>query len=367
MVARPRLPDSSRPRSEDGFERWLSCALLLHLGALAVIAASNGPSASRSNLVAVIVGAEASASFELIDEEPRASAPSVVPETAAATTVRERSKTRAGFAAERPVAMDAPMNGERAAALSEGEAQPAPQQLPRHLSLGELGVGVDGSGAILVPSLEPAKMASAESRLQDSMLSGLALADRAKGLGIEEPAVRAVTELVLASDLPLATRATLLFVTDSAGSTRTVSVLESGADSREWQRIAARLKQVLVARKLRLPARSEGASFQLVITSRERLASGAVPKLETEVFGSARQGPGPAAAARISLLPRKPATARAQFPLLEGSHPQPWAGFTTNIGYASADLSDLNPRSQRSVTAEIAQLDLGVPLAAYAR
>jgi hypothetical protein len=158
----------------------------------------------------------------------------------------------------------------------------------------------------------------------------------------------------------------LLVVAGSDGLTRSVSVLESGADAARWQRIADGLRRALAALKLRMPAGSDGVSLQLVVTSRALLASGAEPTLETEVFGNAKREGGTPPAGRVSLLPRKPATARAQFPQLEGSHPQPWAGFTTNIGLGSGDLSDLHSQSHRVVTARLAELDVRVPMAGCA-
>jgi hypothetical protein len=229
--------------------------------------------------------------------------------------------------------------------------------------LGQLGVGIEGRGVPLAPPPPLSTAASAERRLNDSLLTGLAIGDSAKGIGIEGPAVRAVTGLVLDSGLPLATTARLLVVADSGGLTRSVSVLESGADAAQWQHIADALRRALALRKLRIPAGSDGVSFQLVVTSRALLASGAQATLETEVFGKSKREGGTPPAGRVSLLPREPEVARALFPQLEGSHPQPSATFATNIGSGSADLSDLNPESRRIVTARLAHLDVRLPAA----
>jgi hypothetical protein len=193
------------------------------------------------------------------------------------------------------------------------------------------------------------------------MLVSGALADSEKGLGLEGQAVHTVAELVHASELPLAASASLLLDADEQGWIRGVAVLESGADGREWQRIAEQLRQSLAGQRLRLPAHSGGVRFQLDITSRELLASGAAPKMESEVFGTAQRGPGTPPEVRVSLLPREPVALRANFPSFHGAFPQPWAGFSTNIASASADLTDLEQRSQRIVTAELAALQFSAP------
>jgi hypothetical protein len=343
------------------FERWLMGALVLHAGALVVVRAAGVALAPRSSHPVPAVDSEVSVSLDLVEGEASARGRIPLPEARVATA---RPRLAAASVVDASRAVDSPGRLEEPAlVVGEGATPPAAEPAPRRLSLEQLGVGVDGRGALLAPPTAPSVAERVERRLQDSMLTGLALGDSAKGLGIEGPAVRAVTDLVLGSDLPLATSARLLVVASSDGLTRSVSVLESGADEARWQGIADGLRRALAALKLRMPAGSAGVSFQLVVTSRALLASGAEPTLETEVFGNAKREGGTPPAGRVSLLPRKPATARAQFPQLEGSHPQPWAGFTTNIGLGSADLSDLNSQSQRIVTARLAELDVRVPAA----
>lgn len=303
-------------------------------------------------------------------DEAAAEPPAVLSAAVAERVARGHGPAAAAGRYPTPERMPVPQGGEPAVAggsapeagVAEPPAGSASHEPPR-LSLAQLGVGAPGS-LLPLDSPEPSSVARAEQRLNDSLSVALAREDSARGVGIEGPALRAVTELVMDAALPLSTQARLLLVVDGRGAIESVSLLEVGADRSEWQRVADALHRRLRARTLRVPAGSAGARLELDVASRPLTLSGGRPGLDAEAFGRAAPAPGTPAAGRVSVLPRQAAPARSQYPWLEiGSHPQPMAGFSTNVGTASGDLADVGGSLRRSVSARLASLTL-VPSAA---
>lgn len=343
-----------------GFERWLLSAFVLHLVGLLTIRHLDAGLTRKPTAADLAAEPNTALSFELLEAAQPGSAEPLARRPSAAAGPSQKPVAMAGRRG-RHGGLEEPAEVEPATPAAQGARRAAEDQSARRLSLQQLGVGREGRGTVFASALEPSTEVTVESRLRGSLLEGLAAGDRAKGLGLEGAVVRAVTELVRASALPLATRATFQLLADADGVTRSVEVLESGSDAREWQRIAEGLKRALATRRLRMPAQSSGVRFQIRIQSRELLASGAEERLESEVFGSTKRAPGTPPAARISLLPSRPEAVLLHPPQLEGAHWRPWAGFTNNIGSASADLTDMAPRSQRMVTGEIAALQFELP------
>jgi hypothetical protein len=185
----------------------------------------------------------------------------------------------------------------------------------------------------------------------------LALGDSGRGLGMEGPALRAVSELAMNSALPLTATARLLLVVNGSGLIESVSLLEVGAERAEWQRVADALHRKLATQALRMPAGSAGARLQLVVSSRPLSASGARPGLDAELFGKAKRT-GAATLGRLSILPHEPETARAQFPVFETSGPKVMSGFSTNLLSGAADVADVAGGQLRHVSAQLASLDV---------
>jgi hypothetical protein len=164
----------------------------------------------------------------------------------------------------------------------DGDASPDTEaQSPRALSLEALGVG--GVNPFL-RDYERVKISPAE-RLASSLRSAIASQDQKLGLGPEGPATRAVIDIVQQSTTTPDSSATLRVRTDATGAVQGTAVMASSGDSREWERIAAALVQALHGRTLRIPHGANGMTFDLKITSREQLPSGASPGLAVKVFG----------------------------------------------------------------------------------
>jgi hypothetical protein len=154
-----------------------------------------------------------------------------------------------------------------------------------HLSLQQLGVGGGPNPFMGSPSELPSERQQLNQRLRQSLRGDLARYDQRHGLGPEGPAVAAVKELVLASATAPNTSALLRVRTDATGKVTLVDVLDADRDDAEWGRIADQLVRALAGKRLRVPPRSGGVSFQLRVVSRVQLPSGADPGLAVDLFG----------------------------------------------------------------------------------
>ncbi len=245
-------------------------------------------------------------------------------------------------------------------ALPAPAPEPPPREGPaRRLSLDQLGLaGGVRAFPFDVPE-HPSRVALAERRLNAALSNGLAEKDSARGLGVEGPAVRLVTELAAHSALPLTARARLRIAVGADGSTQAVSLLEGDAAAAEWRRIAEALRRSLEGRTLRVPAGSRGVAFELLVLSRLLSPSGGDPKaLEVEAFAEARAKPGTPSIARLALMPKKAEPTRAHLPELASTMLRPMGGFSSNVLGSGADLSDLAAGARRRVTADLVRLDV---------
>jgi hypothetical protein len=164
-------------------------------------------------------------------------------------------------------------------------AGPATEDAAPHLSLRDLGVGSGANPFIGSVSELPTERQRLNQRLRQSLRADLARHDQRRGLGPEGPAVAAVKDIVFASATAPNTTALLRVRTDAAGKVTLVDVLEADRDADEWRRIAAELVRALAGKRLRVPARSAGVSFQMRVVSRVQLPSGADPGLAVDLFG----------------------------------------------------------------------------------
>ena len=256
-----------------------------------------------------------------------------------------------------PVASVAPSHDDGASSGSgegaregKGDGDAGPR-----LSLDQLGVG--GKNPFLgSPADLPTKRQLLNQRLRQSLRAELARHDQTRGLGPEGPAVTAVTEIVMASATAPNTTALLRVRTDGAGRVTFVEVLDADRDGDEWQRIAERLRQALASRKLRVPARSNGVSFQLRVTSRVQLPSGADPGLAIDLFGiPVKKGEGDRSA-KISVL--SPTIVQVPVPGGDGAT---MPALTLALIGASGDLADIGAVARRLVTAYLVALDADIP------
>jgi hypothetical protein len=165
---------------------------------------------------------------------------------------------------------------------------------PRPLSLDELGVGtvnpfigdeIAKPGGAGGRGREGSVAASAR-KLEQSIETALARRDQRIGLGPEGPVVAAVETLVMQSTTTPDSDATLFVRTDAEGKVVHAEVRVASSDGPEWERIARELVRSLGDKRMRVPAGSSGVSFQLQVTSREQLPSGASPGLEISVLGA---------------------------------------------------------------------------------
>jgi len=84
MARRYRSMGRSRPGHGEGFERWLSCALLVHVNALLALRWVEEVAAHSVDLTALAVDSEATVSLDLLDDEPPAKAATAAQGPAAA-------------------------------------------------------------------------------------------------------------------------------------------------------------------------------------------------------------------------------------------------------------------------------------------
>jgi hypothetical protein len=224
------------------------------------------------------------------------------------------------------------------------------------LSLRDLGVG--GSNPFIgSPSELPTQRQLQNHRLRQSLRGELARSDQRLGLGPEGPAVAAVKEIVLASATAPNTSALLGVRTDGAGAVIGVEVLEADRDGDEWGRIAERLRQALSGKRLRVPSRSRGVSFQLRVVSRVQLPSGADPGLAIDLFGMpVKHGEGDKST-KISLI--SPMLREVTLP---GSDGATILVPTIDIFGVAGDLADIGAVARRLVTAYLVAMDTDIPL-----
>jgi hypothetical protein len=224
------------------------------------------------------------------------------------------------------------------------------------LSLRDLGVG--GSNPFIgSPSELPTQRQLQSHRLRQSLRGELARSDQRLGLGPEGPAVAAVKEIVLASATAPNTSALLGVRADGAGAVIGVEVLEADRDGDEWGRIAERLRQALSGKRLRVPSRSRGVSFQLRVVSRVQLPSGADPGLAIDLFGMpVKHGEGDKST-KISLI-----SPMLREVVLPGSDGATILVPTIDIFGVAGDLADIGAVARRLVTAYLVAMDTDIPL-----
>jgi hypothetical protein len=273
------------------------------------------------------------------------------------------SEARTGSA---PIAGDADEGSARSvgaaqpgqAAPGEGDGSGEPESSTPKLSLDDLGIG--GQNPFLGDPRElPTERQLLNQRLRQSLRADLARHDQRRGLGPEGPAVAAVKEIVLASATAPNTSALLRLRTNAAGQVTLVEVLDADRDDVEWRRIADRLQTALAGKRLRVPPRSGGVSFQLRVISRVQLPSGADPGLAVDLFGiPVKEGEGDKST-KLSLI--SPTLKEVRIP---GSDGATVLVPTLSILGLAGDLADIGSVARRLVTAYLVAMDTETPLAA---
>ncbi len=244
--------------------------------------------------------------------------------------------------------------GEVDGATREGEGE-GEVAAGRRLSLDQLGIG-GANPFIGSPADLPTERQMHNQRLRQSLRGELARRDQRRGLGPEGPAVTAVTEIVMASATAPNTTALLHVRTDGAGRVTLVEVLEADRDDDEWQRIAERLRRALASKKLRVPTRGNGVSFQLRVTSRVQLPSGADPGLSIDLLGiPVKKGEGDRSA-KISVL--SPMVVQVPIPGGDGAT---MPALTLALIGGAGDVADIGAVARRLVSAYLVALDTDIP------
>lgn len=234
---------------------------------------------------------------------------------------------------------------------AEGVAA-APGGSGPQLSLRDLGVDRGSNPFMGSVTEQPTERQLLNQRLRHALRGEIAKQDQARGLGPEGPAVTAVTDLVMASATAPNTSALLRVRTDGAGGVTLVDVLEADRDGDEWQRIAAELVRALAGKKLRVPAGSNGVSFQLRVVSRVQLPSGADPGLSVDVLGiPLKKGDGDRST-KLSIL--SPVIKEVEVPDSNGVR-VPVVSFAI-IG-AAGDLADIGAVARRLVSAYLVTME----------
>jgi hypothetical protein len=267
----------------------------------------------------------------------------------------EPAASRAARSEPAPVASASTGSEAPAGPALPGAAEPAaaaPGGSGPQLSLRDLGVD-RGSNPFIGPVTErPTERQVLNQRLRHALRGEIARQDQARGLGPEGPAVTAVTDIVMASATAPNTSALLRVRTDGAGGVTLVDVLEADRDGDEWQRIAAELVRALAGKKLRVPAGSDGVSFQLRVVSRVQLPSGADPGLSVDVLGiPLKKGDGDRST-KISIL--SPVIKEVEVPDSNGIR-VPVVSFAI-IG-AAGDLADIGAVARRLVSAYLVTME----------
>lgn len=293
--------------------------------------------------------ASRSAPFDRVSREA-----AIAREAASTATTREAANSPPAPAGGPPGAVEAPGDAARAGPGQDpGQALENPA---RHLSLRELGVGRGNNPFMGSVAELPTERQLDSQRLRQSLRGELARRDQMRGLGPEGPAVQAVKDIVLASASAPNTSALLGLRTDATGAVTLVEVLESDRDGDEWRRIADQLMRTLAGKRLRVPARSNGVSFQLRVVSRVQLPSGADPGLGVDLFGiPVKKGEGDKSA-KLSVL-----TPTLQEVVIPGSDGQTMLVPTFVILGMGGDISDIGRVARRLVTAYLVAMEADVP------
>lgn len=373
--AQGRKPRRAEPSS---FAPWLALAATAHLALLLVELAAKrhaGPHGAPADAVTDAIWLEL---IEADSTAPRATAGETANGPNAAVPVRALERAPRAPAATAPdrVAVLPPSSAapshpsepdgtERAGVASaseapEGAASPGAFEGPvaepggsgPQLSLRALGVDRGSNPFIGSVTELPTERQLLNQRLRHSLRSEIAKQDQARGLGPEGPAVTAVTNIVMASATAPNTSALLRVRTDGAGRVTLVDVLEADRDSDEWRRIAGELARALAGKKMRVPAGSNGVSFQLRVVSRVQLPSGADPGLSIDVLGiPLKKGDGERST-KISIL--SPIIKEIEVPDSDGIR-VPVISFSL-IG-AAGDLADIGAVARRLVSAYLVRME----------
>jgi hypothetical protein len=340
------------PRRESpAFRYWLLVGLVLHVvtgvvlqrsrGALRhaadaprsmaseiELSLEEGPLASTSVPGAARTGSDGDTGSAAASSDERAAREALSAPHVARTARRESAGDGAHLAAaSAPSRSAAPTEATEATEAAEpagsgGEVSATEAVTPRPLSLDELGVGAFNPfvgdelakpGASGRRGAESAAAASAR-KLEQSIETALARRDQRIGLGPEGPVVSAVETLVMQSTTAPNGEATLFVRTDADGKVVHTEVRVASSDGPEWERIARDLARALGDKRMRVPPGSRGVSFQLKVTSKEQLPSGAAPGLEINVLGATlKRGRGDNST-KISILEPKITTQKVPLP-----------------------------------------------------
>jgi hypothetical protein len=352
--ARPRqrneLSESPRARTADamatlGIELVEEGEPALH-GAAETHASDPGPAAHGAGAVSTVAPALAGLRREPSGAEAHGAArslprPSSAPAAGGATENASRSPETGGL-------------GEAAAgAAPSGEPESAAPQL----SLRDLGIGGGNSPFLGGPEQLPTQRQLLNQRLRQSLRADLARHDQRRGLGPEGPAVAAIKEIVLASATAPNTSALLRLRTNAVGEVTFVEVLDADRDDAEWRRIAEQLRTALAGKRLRVPPRSGGVSFQLRVVSKVQLPSGADPGLAVDLFGiRVKEGEGDKST-KLSVL--SPALKELTVP---GSDGATILVPTLSLFALAGDPVDIGSVARRLVTAYLVAMDTETPL-----
>jgi hypothetical protein len=295
-------------------------------------------------------GASPRAAPEGVSREPTPAEPARAEPAASSAPPSSAAPSEPAAVASATGSPDAPA-GLALPGTAEGAAA-APGGSGPQLSLRDLGVDRGSNPFIGSVTEQPTERQLLNQRLRHAVRGEIAKQDQARGLGPEGPAVRAVTDIVMASATAPNTTALLRVRTDGAGGVTLVDVLEADRDADEWQRIAAELVRALAGKKLRVPAGSNGVSFQLRVVSRVQLPSGADPGLSVDVLGiPLKKGDGDRST-KLSIL--SPVIKEVEVPDSNGLR-VPVVSFAI-IG-AAGDLADIGAVARRLVSAYLVTME----------
>jgi len=335
---------------------WLPFAAAAHVALLLVALAAKRGAILHTPVPPTTAPADAVTDpiwLELIAADstsPRAAEPAPAEPAASGAALSRAAPSEPAGVASASTGSDAPAVPALPGAAEGADA--APGGAGPQLSLRELGVDRGSNPFIGSVTERPTERQLLNQRLRHALRGEIAKQDQARGLGPEGPAVTAVTDIVMASATTPNTSALLRVRTDGAGSVKLVDVLEADRDGDEWQRIAAELVRALAGKKLRVPAGSNGVSFQLRVVSRVQLPSGADPGLSVDVLGiPLKKGDGERST-KISIL--SPMIKEIEVPDSDGIR-VPVVSFAI-IG-AAGDLVDIGAVARRLVSAYLVTME----------